>query len=141
MLRFLPLILYSLFGTSRTLAVGPVAIVSLMVASAIAPFAASGTDAYVAHAIVLALLSGIFLVGLGLARFGAVVNFMSHPVISGFTTAAALIIGFSQFKHLLGLNLERTYFIPNILVQAWDKILDINPYTLTPRARFQLPCW
>ncbi len=126
----LPLILYSLFGTSRTLAVGPVAIVSLMVASAIAPFAASGTDAYVAHAIVLALLSGVFLVGLGLARFGAVVNFMSHPVISGFTTAAALIIGFSQFKHLLGLNLERTYFIPNILAQAWDKILDINPYTL-----------
>jgi len=126
----LPLILYSLFGTSRTLAVGPVAIVSLMVASAIAPFAASGTDAYVAHAIVLALLSGLFLIALGLARFGAVVNFMSHPVISGFTTAAALIIGFSQFKHLLGLSLDRTYFIPNILAQAWEKIGDINYFTL-----------
>ncbi|MCF6320568.1 MAG: sulfate permease [Rhizobiaceae bacterium] len=126
----LPLILYSLFGTSRTLAVGPVAIVSLMVASAIAPFAASGTDAYVAHAIVLALLSGLFLIALGLARFGAVVNFMSHPVISGFTTAAALIIGFSQFKHLLGVNLDRTYFIPDILAQAWEKIGDINYFTL-----------
>lgn len=126
----LPLILYSLFGTSRTLAVGPVAIVSLMVASAIAPFAAAGTDAYVAHAVVLALLSGLFLLGLGLVRFGAVVNFMSHPVIAGFTTAAALIIGFSQFKHLLGLGLKRTYFIPDILAQAWDQIAAINPFTL-----------
>lgn len=126
----LPLFLYALFGTSRTLAVGPVAIVSLMVASAIAPFAASGTEAYVAHAVVLALLSGLFLIGLGLARFGAVVNFMSHPVISGFTTAAALIIGFSQFKHLLGLDLKRTYFIPDILAQAWNAISDINVITL-----------
>ncbi len=126
----LPLILYSLFGTSRTLAVGPVAIVSLMVASAIVPFAASGTESYVAHAVVLALLSGVFLVALGLARFGAVVNFMSHPVIAGFTTAAALIIGFSQFKHLLGVDLKRTYFIPDILSQAWDKLFDINLATL-----------
>lgn len=126
----LPLILYSLFGTSRTLAVGPVAIVSLMVASAIAPYAAGGSEAYIAHAVVLALLSGLFLLALGLAKFGAVVNFMSHPVIAGFTTAAALIIGFSQFKHLLGLDLKRTYFIPDILSQAFDRITDINLFTL-----------
>lgn len=126
----LPLILYAFFGSSRALAVGPVAIVSLMVASAVAPYAEIGTEAYVAYAVTIALVSGLFLLALGLLRFGAVVNFMSHPVIAGFTTAAALIIGFSQFKHLLGLSLDRTYFIPSLLAQAWEKIGSVNVATL-----------
>ena len=98
----LPLIAYAVFGTSRALAVGPVAIVSLMVASTLAPFSDLGVVVYASYAIALALLSGLFLFLLGFLRLGFIANFMSHPVISGFTSAAALIIGFSQFKHLLG---------------------------------------
>ena len=112
-----PLLFYALFGTSRALAVGPVAIVSLMVASTLSPIAAQGSAEYAAYAILLAFLSGIFLVLLGIFRIGFLVNFMSHPVIAGFTSAAALIIGFSQFKHLLGLNLERSHLIPKIVVR------------------------
>ena len=126
----LPLMAYALFGTSKTLAVGPVAIVSLMVASTLAPLAALGSELYVSYAIMLALLSGVFLLLLGLLRIGFVVNFMSHPVIAGFTSAAALIIGFSQFKHLLGISLERTYLIPKILMQAFEKISDISIATV-----------
>jgi len=124
-----PLLFYALFGTSRTLAVGPVAIVSLMVASALSSMVAPGSPEYAAYAILLALLSGIFLVLLGLLRIGFLVNFMSHPVISGFTSAAALIIGFSQFKHLLGLKLERTHFIPELLMNAYEKFGQINVAT------------
>jgi len=126
-----PLLFYALFGTSRTLAVGPVAIVSLMVASALSSMVAPGSPEYAAYAILLALLSGIFLVLLGLLRIGFLVNFMSHPVISGFTSAAALIIGFSQFKHLLGLKLERTHFIPELLMNAYEKFGQINVATAT----------
>ena len=113
----------------RTLAVGPVAIVSLMVASALSNMVAPGSPEYAAYAILLALLSGIFLVLLGLFRIGFLVNFMSHPVISGFTSAAALIIGFSQFKHLLGLQLERTHLIPKILLDAYEQMSEINLIT------------
>ena len=126
----LPLMAYALFGTSKTLAVGPVAIVSLMVASTLAPLAQLGSELYVSYAIMLALLSGVFLLLLGLLRIGFVVNFMSHPVIAGFTSAAALIIGFSQFKHLLGISLERTYLIPKILIQAFEKISEISIATV-----------
>ena len=125
-----PLLLYALFGTSRALAVGPVAIVSLMVASSLSPIAAQGSAEYVAYAILLSFLSGIFLVLLGIFRIGFLVNFMSHPVISGFTSAAALIIGFSQFKHLLGINLERSHLIPKIVMQAYDQASQINMATL-----------
>jgi len=97
----LPLILYAIFGSSRTLAVGPVAMVSLMTASALSGL--SGTDNQMAGALILALASGLMLLVMGIARLGFLVNFLSHPVISGFTSAAALIIGFSQLKHLLGI--------------------------------------
>ncbi len=126
----LPLILYSIFGTSRALAVGPVAIVSLMVASGLSRFSELGSAEFVAHAIVLALLSGIFLTLLGLLRIGFIVNFLSHPVIAGFVSAAALIIGFSQFKHLLGISIERTHLIPKILWSAVEQVGQINPVTL-----------
>jgi SulP family sulfate permease len=112
----LPLILYACFGTSQALAVGPVAIVSLMVASALAPLAPSGSAHYVALALSLAVLSGLFLLLLGVLRVGFLVNFLSHPVLAGFTTAAAFVIGLSQLKDLAGLSLTSSTFAP---AQLW----------------------
>ncbi|MCA9970055.1 MAG: solute carrier family 26 protein [Anaerolineales bacterium] len=103
-----PLVLYGIFGTSRSLAVGPVAIVSLLVATGIAPLAEPGSAAYVQLALTLALLVGVIQLAMGLLRIGFVVNFLSHPVLAGFTSAAALIIGASQLKHLLGISIPRT---------------------------------
>lgn len=100
----LPLVAYAIFGTSRTLAVGPVAVVSLMTASAIGEVAAQGTADYLTAAIVLALLSGGMLMLMGLLRLGFVANFLSHPVISGFITAAGLLIAAGQLRHILGVQ-------------------------------------
>lgn len=126
----LPLIVYALFGTSRSLGVGPVAIVSLMVASTLVPLAPTQSAEYVGYALVLSLMSGLMLLALGFARAGFLTNFMSHPVIAGFTTAAALIIAFSQFKYLLGLELARTHLIPKILWEAFQKRDLIHPLTV-----------
>ena len=109
----LPLILYAMFGSSRTLAVGPVAMVSLMTASALAGL--SGSDNQMAGALILALASGLMLFVMGVARLGFLANFLSHPVISGFTSAAALIIGFSQLKHLLGMEIPRSHLLTDIV--------------------------
>ncbi len=100
----LPLGVYALFGSSRTLAVGPVAVVSLMTASAADQAAASGVIDHVSAALLLALLSGLFLIVMGVFRLGFVANFLSHPVISGFITASGLIIAASQLKHILGIQ-------------------------------------
>ncbi len=100
----LPLVAYAIFGTSRALAVGPVAVVSLMTAAAVSKIASPGSPEYLAAAILLALLSGVFLILLGLARIGFIANFLSHPVISGFITASAIIIAFSQLKYILGIS-------------------------------------
>lgn len=100
----LPLVAYAVFGTSRALAVGPVAVVSLMTAAAVGQVAAQGTADYLSAAIVLALLSGLFLIAMGLFRLGFLANFLSHPVISGFITASGLIIATSQVKHILGIS-------------------------------------
>ncbi|MFC0219959.1 SulP family inorganic anion transporter [Pseudochelatococcus lubricantis] len=100
----LPLIAYALFGTSRTLAVGPVAVVSLMTASAVGEVAAQGTVDYAAAAVALALLSGAMLVLMGFFRLGFLASFLSHPVISGFITASGLLIAASQLKHILGVQ-------------------------------------
>ena len=97
-----PIVLYALFGTSRTLAVGPVAVVSLMTAAAIGQVAEAGSMGYAAAALTLALLSGAMLLGLGLLRLGFIANFLSHPVIAGFITASGLLIATSQLKHILG---------------------------------------
>ncbi len=109
----LPLILYALFGSSRTLAVGPVAMVSLMTASALAGL--SGMENQMAGALILALASGLMLFVMGVARLGFLANFLSHPVISGFTSAAALVIGFSQLKHLLGMEIPRSHLLTDII--------------------------
>ncbi|RLJ40887.1 SulP family sulfate permease [Litoreibacter meonggei] len=101
-----PIILYAIFGTSRALAVGPVAVVSLMTAAALGTIAEQGTMGYAAAALVLAGLSGAILLGMGLFRLGFVANFLSHPVIAGFITASGMIIAASQLKHILGINAE-----------------------------------
>lgn len=100
----LPLVAYAIFGTSRTLAVGPVAVISLMTAVAAGKLAAQGSPEYLAVAILLALISGIMLTVMGLLRLGFIANFLSHPVISGFITASGILIAVSQLKHILGVN-------------------------------------
>ncbi len=106
---FLPGIVASLFGSSRQLATGPVAVVSLMTAAALEPLASAGSEAFIAYALFLSLLVGAFQLSLGLLRLGLVVNFLSHPVVNGFTNAAALIIGTSQLAKLFGVSVEKAH--------------------------------
>jgi SulP family sulfate permease len=125
-----PLLVYAVFGTSRQLAVGPVAMVSLMVASGVGAIAPVGSPEFISMAILMALMVGLFQFFLGAFRLGFLVNFLSHPVISGFTSAAALIIGLSQLKHLLGLDLERSKYIHKILIDAASNISHVHVPTL-----------
>jgi MFS superfamily sulfate permease-like transporter len=104
---FLPPIVAALFGSSRQLATGPVAVVSLMTAASLEPLATAGSDAFIAYAIVLALLVGVFQFSLGVLRLGLVVNFLSHPVVNGFTNAAAIIIATSQLSKLFGVYVDK----------------------------------
>ncbi len=103
----LPLFIYGLLGSSRALAVGPVAIVSLLVFEGVTSLTGGDVAAYVQIALTLALLVGLIQVAMGLLRIGFLVNFLSHPVLVGFTAAAAIIIGFSQVKHVLGYSVPR----------------------------------
>jgi SulP family sulfate permease len=102
----LPITLYAVFGTSRSLAVGPVAVVSLLTAASISRIAAPGSEDYIFAAIALAFLSGAFLVAMGVFRLGFMANFLSHPVITGFITASGLIIAASQLKAIFGIQAE-----------------------------------
>ncbi|MEE9495176.1 MAG: SulP family inorganic anion transporter, partial [Desulfobacterales bacterium] len=104
---FLPPLVASLFGSSRQLVTGPVAVVSLLTATTLEPLATAGSQQYIAYAILLALLVGIFQFTLGVLKLGLVVNFISHPVVNGFTNAAALIIASSQLPKLMGVYVER----------------------------------
>ena len=104
----LPLIGYALLGTSRQLAVGPVAMDSLLEAAGVGAIAEIGSEAFIAYAILLAGMVGLIQLAMGLGRFGFLVNFLSRPVISGFTSAAALIIGSSQLQHILGVEIPRS---------------------------------
>jgi sulfate permease, SulP family len=106
-----PLVLYAIFGTSRALAVGPVAVVSLMTAAVIGEHAAMGTHAYWQIAITLAFLSGVLLIIMGALRLGFLANFLSHPVISGFITASGLLIAASQVKTIMGVKAEGHNFL------------------------------
>ena len=101
-----PIMLYAVFGTSRALAVGPVAVVSLMTAAALSNIVEQGTMGYAVAALSLAALSGVILLAMGLFRLGFIANFLSHPVIAGFITASGIIIAASQLKHILGINAE-----------------------------------
>ena len=106
-----PILVYAIFGSSTTLAVGPVAIASIMTASALAEVTGLGLISYIDGAVVLALLSGLFLSLLGIFRFGFIANFLSHSVVAGFITASGLLIALSQLKHILGVNLAGHTFI------------------------------
>jgi SulP family sulfate permease len=103
---FLPPMVAALFGSSRQLATGPVAVVSLMTSASLAPLATAGSEGYIAYAILLALMVGMVQFGLGLLRLGLVVNFLSHPVVNGFTNAAAIIIATSQLSKMFGVYVD-----------------------------------
>ncbi|MBU4500587.1 MAG: SulP family inorganic anion transporter [Gammaproteobacteria bacterium] len=107
---FLPVIVASLWGSLRQLHTGPTAMLSLMSAAALIPYAGTGTEEFIALSVMLALMVGILRLALGLFRLGLVVNFLSHPVIIGFTNAAALIIGLSQLNKLINVPMPRTEF-------------------------------
>lgn len=125
-----PLVLYALLGTSRTLAVGPVAVVSLLVASGIAKFGELAPSEVLGLAALLALAVGIVQLGMGLLRAGFLVNFLSHPVVSGFTSAAALVIAFSQVKHLLGSAVPSGHAPWEIISGTIAHVGAVNPTTL-----------
>jgi SulP family sulfate permease len=103
---FLPPMVAALFGSSRQLATGPVAVVSLMTAASLAPLATAGSPGYIAYAVMLALMVGLLQLILGVFRLGLVVNFLSHPVVNGFTNAAALIIASSQLSKMFGVTVD-----------------------------------
>ncbi|NBX05154.1 MAG: sulfate permease [Betaproteobacteria bacterium] len=116
-----PLLLYAILGSSRVLAVGPVAVVSLMTAAAVGEHAAAGTHAYWQVAITLAFLSGGMLLLMGLLRLGFLANFLSHPVISGFISASGLLIAASQMKTILGVKAEGHNFLA-LLLALWQQL-------------------
>jgi len=124
-----PLLIYALLGTSGQLAVGPVAMVSLLIVAGVGEIAEVGSDRFIHLAIMTALGVGVFQFLMGIFRMGFLVNFLSHPVLSGFTSAAALIIGASQISNLIGLDLARSKQVHNILYGAVQNIGNIDPAT------------
>lgn len=122
----IPQIVYAFFGTSRQLAVGPVAMDSLIVASGVGAIAAVGSEYFIFLAILLALMMGVIQVLFGVFKLGFLVNFLSKPVISGFTSAAALIIGLNQLKYLFGVSMPRSNQLQIILYEAFKQIQNIN---------------
>lgn len=125
----IPQIAYAIFGTSRQLAVGPVAMDSLIVASGVAVLAEVGSEHFIEFAILLAFMMGVLQVAFGLFKLGFLVNFLSKPVISGFTSAASLIIGLNQLKHLLGIDIHRNNKLQNLLVEAFQHIKETHLIT------------
>ncbi|GAA5178138.1 SulP family inorganic anion transporter [Modicisalibacter zincidurans] len=125
----LPVFAYTLFGSSRTLAVGPVAIVALMTAAALAGVATPGSSEYIAGALVLSLLSGLMLTVMGFLRLGFFANFLSHPVISGFLSASGILIAASQAAHLLGID-GAGFTLPTLLANLAAQLDDTNLATL-----------
>lgn len=120
-----PILLYAVFGTSRALAVGPVAVVSLMTAAALGNIADQGTMGYAVAALTLALLSGVMLLVMGVFKLGFLANFLSHPVISGFITASGVIIAASQIKHLLGIDASGGN-LAELLMSIWANLGNVN---------------
>lgn len=127
----IPLIIYAIFGTSRQLAVGPVAMVSLLIVAGVGDFAEVGSAQFIQLAILTALGVGVVQFLMGVFRMGFLVNFLSHPVLSGFTSAAALIIGASQIKNLTGVDLSRTNQVQEIIIETISRFTEIEPITAT----------
>lgn len=126
----LPIVAYAIFGSSRALSVAPAALLAIMTASFSSQFAAVGTPEYNGIAILLAFLSGIFLILLGVLRLGFLANLLSHPVISGFVTGSALIIAMSQVKHFFGIAASGNSLF-EIIISLYAHIDGINPYSVT----------
>ncbi|HEX8964101.1 MAG TPA: SulP family inorganic anion transporter, partial [Rhodocyclaceae bacterium] len=120
---FLPVMVASLWGSSNQLNTGPVAVVSLLTASSLAPIAAAGSEQFIAYAIALTVLVGALQLALGVFKLGVVVNFLSHPVIIGFTNAAAIIIGLSQVNKLIGVPIGRS---EHFLVDVWGVVRQVG---------------
>lgn len=125
----LPIIAYALLGSSMTLAVGPVAVASLMTASALQPLAAAGSTQYVALAMQLSLLSGLMLLAFGALRLGFLAYFLSHPVISGFISGSAVLIAVGQIKHILGVKVAGSD-VPQVLQGLTAALPHTQPVTL-----------
>ncbi|WP_374615065.1 SulP family inorganic anion transporter [Sphingorhabdus sp.] len=125
----LPIIAYALFGTSRALAVGPVAVISLMTLTAASAVATPGSPEFIAATLILALLSGLILIAMGVLRLGFLANLLSHPVVSGFITASGIIIATSQLKSVLGINASGEA-MPELVMTLIENASDTNPYTL-----------
>jgi len=125
----LPIIAYAVFGTSRTLAVGPVAVISLMTLTAASSVATPGSAAFIAAALILALLSGLILVAMGVLRLGFLGNLLSHPVVSGFITASGIIIATSQVRSVLGIGATGEA-LPELVLTLASNLTDINVPTL-----------
>ncbi|MFB0507360.1 MAG: SulP family inorganic anion transporter, partial [Thermodesulfobacteriota bacterium] len=125
-----PLIAYALFGSSRQLAVGPVAMISLLVFSGVSKLAQPGSEQYVSLVLLLSLMVGVIQVTMGVLRMGSFVNFLSHAVISGFTSAAAIVIWLSQLNHLLGIKLSAGHSVIHLVAEAGQRIGETHPVTL-----------
>tara|TARA_R110001632_G_scaffold137043_1_gene252670 strand:+ start:7701 stop:9428 length:1728 start_codon:yes stop_codon:yes gene_type:complete len=125
----IPQIVYAIFGSSRQVAIGPVAMDSLIVATGVSTLALAGSDSYIAIAILLAFMVGGIQFLLGVFRLGFVVNFLSKPVINGFTFAVAFTIGVNQFRNLLGVDFIQSDQIQYVLEDMWYNIIDFNPHT------------
>ncbi len=126
---FLPPMIAAMFGSSMQLATGPVAIVSLMTAASLEPLATAGSEAFIAYAVLLALIVGVFQFLLGVLRLGLVVNFLSHPVVNGFTNAAAIIIASSQLSKMFGVYVDKA---PHHYETIWRVLGGAFHYTHWP---------
>jgi len=127
---FIPQIIYSFFGTSRQLSVAPVAMIALLIGAGISELAVQGSESYLRLAILLALIVGIIQLLFGLFRMGFLVNFLSQPVISGYTSSAAIIIGLSQLKHLLGVDMPSSNLIHEIFQNTATSINESHLITI-----------
>ena len=125
----MPQVMYAIFGSSRQVAIGPVAMDSLIVATGVSTLALAGSESYIAIAILLALMVGVIQFILGIFSLGFIVNFLSKPVITGFTSAVALIIGVNQFRNLLGVDFIQSDQIQYLLMDIWLQISTFNFHT------------
>lgn len=126
----LPILIYSFLGTSRQVGMGPVAMDSLLVAAGLGALSITGVENYIAMALFLGLTVGVIQLVLGLLRMGFLVNFLSKPVINGFTSGAAIIIIFSQFGHLLGATIEKSNQFHQLVINSFTMLESTNPYDL-----------
>tara|TARA_B110000902_G_scaffold255979_1_gene322036 strand:+ start:2005 stop:3732 length:1728 start_codon:yes stop_codon:yes gene_type:complete len=124
-----PQVMYAIFGSSRQVAIGPVAMDSLIVATGVSTLALAGSESYISIAILLALMVGAIQFIMGVFSLGFIVNFLSKPVITGFTSAVALIIGLNQFRNLFGVDIIQSDQIQIIIEDIWLQINNFNPYT------------